>query len=150
MNDPKQICIHKSGYNFEGVDDIRKYHMSKGWIDCGYHYVIQRDGTLQEGRPIDVEPASAKGHNIDVAAICLIGEFCKEEPTDAQINTLTALVFTLCKKHDIPTDMHHIFCHSDYRDKPGNRWCPGKFLHRRVPQIANNVRNALRNGVNIS
>ena len=156
MNEPKQICIHKSGWKdwktetpWEGVDDIRKYHVNvhKG-SDIGYHYVILKDGTVQTGRPEEIQPASATGHNTDVIAICVIGEFTREEPTDEQINILKILLLKICKQYNIDTDMHHIFTHADYRDPPGNRYCPGKFLHRRIPEISNWVREAIKKGIN--
>ena len=145
-NKPKQICIHKSGYGFQDAEGIKKYHLSKGWRDIGYHYVIQKDGTLQEGRPVGMKPAHASGHNDDVIAICVIGEFCKDEPSEAQINQLKFLILNLCKEHHIDTSMHQIFCHADYRDKPGNRFCPGKYLHRQIPSIANWVRQMIQKG----
>ncbi len=33
-----------------GAAEIRKWHTDKGWSDIGYHYVIRRDGTQEEGR----------------------------------------------------------------------------------------------------
>ena len=153
---PKQICIHKSGWKnwrdqtpWGGIEDIREYHMKvRKFSDIAYHYIIEKDGTLLEGRDIKYMPASCRGHNNEVVAICVIGEFVKEEPTDAQINTLKILVLRLCKEYGIDTTMHHIFTHSDYRDPPGNRYCPGKYLHRRIPEISNWVRQAIKKGVN--
>ena len=150
VNKPKQIVIHKSARPevYYDVDVMRKYHMEvRGWSDIGYHFVIKPDGTIQEGRPITRYPASCKGHNEDVVAICCIGEFCTDNPTDEQINSLKTLILRLCVEYKIDTDMHHIFCHADYRDPPGNRYCPGKNLHRRIPEISNWVRDQIRKGV---
>lgn len=154
----KQICIHKSGWECHKhkwedkkdwtIEGMKEFHMKvRKFSDIAYHYIIQRDGTLVVGRDIKYMPASATGHNKEVAAICLIGEFTVEEPSDAQINTLKILLLKLCKEYNIDTDMHHIFCHCDYRDPPGNRYCPGKNLHRRVPELCNWVREALKKGV---
>jgi len=151
---PKQICIHKSGWECYKhqwkdqedwtIDLIREYHIKvRKFSDIGYHYIVKKDGTIVNGRDIKYMPASATGHNVDVVAICLIGEFTREEPTDAQINSLKILVLKLCKEYEIDTDMHSIFCHCDYRDPPGNRYCPGKYLHRKIPSICNWVWNEI-------
>ena len=34
------------------VADIDKMHRAKGWKSIGYHYVIYRDGSVHEGRPV--------------------------------------------------------------------------------------------------
>ena len=56
MRDIKRIVLHCSA-TIEGkeysVDTIRKWHTNKGWSDIGYHYVIQLDGTISQGRHIN-------------------------------------------------------------------------------------------------
>ena len=56
-----------------GVDEIRKWHVGRGWDDVGYHYVIRRDGTLEHGRSIDQYGAHVYKHNMDTIGICLVG-----------------------------------------------------------------------------
>jgi len=153
-NRPKQICIHKSGWKDWAtkepwtIESMRDFHVNtREFRDIAYHYIINKDGTIIEGRDVKEYPASSTGHNVDVIAICVMGEFTREEPTDKQINSLKVLVLKLCKEYKIDTDMHHIFTHADYRDPPGNRYCPGKYLHRKIPEISNWVRQALQKGV---
>lgn len=52
---------------------IRRWHISKGWTDIGYHYVIRRSGDVEEGRDIGKVGAHAKGHNTNSVGICLAG-----------------------------------------------------------------------------
>lgn len=56
-----------------GAQEIKAWHLQRGWSDIGYHYIIKRDGKLERGRPIDIAGAHARGHNIDSIAVCLIG-----------------------------------------------------------------------------
>ena len=35
------------------ADDIRDWHLARGWSDIGYHAVIKRDGTIEAGRSED-------------------------------------------------------------------------------------------------
>jgi len=39
----------------------------------GYNFFVDRDGTVTEGRPIEVTPAAQKGHNTGSVAIALWG-----------------------------------------------------------------------------
>lgn len=55
------------------VDDIRRWHMNKGWSDIGYHYVVYLDGTIKEGRPVSKIGAHVKGFNRNSIGITYVG-----------------------------------------------------------------------------
>jgi Negative regulator of beta-lactamase expression len=55
------------------VDEIRQWHLKRGWSDIGYHYVIYRDGTVHQGRPIETPGAHTKGHNQHSIGVCYVG-----------------------------------------------------------------------------
>lgn len=57
------------------VAEIRKWHKARGWRDIGYHLVIDRDGTVADGRPISQTGAHVKGHNTGTIGVCLIGGY---------------------------------------------------------------------------
>lgn len=69
-----------------GADEIRQWHKAKGWSDIGYHYVIRRDGALEEGRPVELVGAHAKGHNTGTIGICLVGGTDAENKDKAEAN----------------------------------------------------------------
>ncbi|UZT50404.1 endolysin [Enterobacter phage 04_vB_Eclo_IJM] len=54
------------------VDTIRMWHKQQGWLDVGYHFVIKRDGTVEEGRPVDVEGHTLRT-GIRSVGVCLVG-----------------------------------------------------------------------------
>ncbi len=56
-----------------GVDTLRMWHKANGWSDVGYHYIIKRDGEIQNGRPADQIGAHVKDYNAVSIGICLIG-----------------------------------------------------------------------------
>lgn len=56
-----------------GAEDIRQWHIARGWSDIGYHYVVRRNGEVEEGRPLDVAGAHARGYNETSVGICLVG-----------------------------------------------------------------------------
>lgn len=53
-------------------EEVRDRH-GNGWSDCGYHWVITRDGRREEGRPVDQPGAHVAGHNDTTVGICLVG-----------------------------------------------------------------------------
>lgn len=55
------------------VDEIREWHLDRGFRDVGYHYVIRRDGRVQEGRTLEAMGAHLKGYNNQSVGICLVG-----------------------------------------------------------------------------
>lgn len=56
-----------------GVREIRQWHKEQGWLDVGYHFVIKRDGTIEEGRPLDAVGSHVKDWNHKSVGICLVG-----------------------------------------------------------------------------
>lgn len=56
-----------------GLREIRQWHVQRGWLDVGYHYIIRRDGRIEEGRPRDAVGAHVEGHNSTSLGICLVG-----------------------------------------------------------------------------
>jgi len=56
------------------VAEVRRWHVrDRGWSDIGYHYLIDRDGTVAKGRPIERVGAHVKGHNHGTIGIALFG-----------------------------------------------------------------------------
>jgi len=75
-----------------GVEEIRKWHKDQGWKDVGYHYVIRRDSTLEEGRPLEEAGAHVANHNADSIGICLVGGKGGFNFTWSQLVVLKAVV----------------------------------------------------------
>lgn len=102
---PKGIIIHCSDSPNDRKDtaaDIHAWHLERGFEGIGYHYVIGRDGKLEQGRPEYWTGAHAKGYN-DRLGICLIGE---SDFTPEQFKTLKMIILNLAleygfKKEDI-------------------------------------------------
>lgn len=98
-----KIIIHCSATP-EGRDvkteTIRAWHLKRGWSDIGYHYVIELDGSICEGRPLERTGAHCKGHNTGSIGICYVGGVDeemnpKDTRTDEQRSALHSLLFDL-------------------------------------------------------
>ena len=55
------------------VKEVTKWHLERKFSAVGYHYLIDRDGTVAEGRPVEKAGAHAKGHNAHSIGISLFG-----------------------------------------------------------------------------
>lgn len=97
------IIVHCSATR-EGKDikaaDIRRWHLHEGYTDIGYHYVIDLDGTIEPGRPLDEIGAHCKGHNKDSVGICYVGGVDRtgrnaDTRTPAQKRALACLIWRL-------------------------------------------------------
>ncbi len=72
-----KIILHCSatpaGKHFD-VDEIRRWHVEgRGWSDIGYHYIVYLDGSVNNGRPIEIPGAHVRGHNKHSIGVCYIG-----------------------------------------------------------------------------
>lgn len=91
------IVVHSTATH-EGqdmsVEQIRKVHKSKGYSDIGYHYVIYRDGTLHEGRNVNISGAHARGYNMHSIGVVYVGG-CEAKSTKAKDTRTAAQKATL-------------------------------------------------------
>src|SRR5262245_15911225 len=55
-------------------DPDKPYHDDFGNPAVGYHFLIQKDGTLQIGRSLESRPTAQRWHNKSTIAICLSGK----------------------------------------------------------------------------
>jgi hypothetical protein len=142
------------------VRGIEVYHVQgNGWNDIGYNALVDRFGTVYEGRygGIDrnVVGAHAKGFNTGSFGIAVIGDFSTADPPQAAVD---ALVRTLAWRLDlahvdplssvstissgnerfgsgIPVLLRTISGHRD----TGLTECPGQRLYTMLPSIAKRV-----------
>ncbi len=111
-----KIIIHCSATP-EGRDvkmeTIKSWHVKgNGWSDIGYHFVIELDGTLKEGRPLHRSGAHTKGHNAESIGICYVGGIdkdknAKDTRTQAQRDTLNKIVDGLLEDYPEATIHGH-------------------------------------------
>jgi N-acetyl-anhydromuramyl-L-alanine amidase AmpD len=56
------------------VKEIALWHTrDRGWAEIGYHFLIDRDGTVATGRAIEKVGAHVQGHNTGTIGISLLG-----------------------------------------------------------------------------
>ncbi len=55
------------------VVEIAKWHRARGFQEIGYHFLIDKEGSLFAGRSLEKIPAAQQGHNTRTIAICVHG-----------------------------------------------------------------------------
>lgn len=127
----RTLVVHHSALSQrDGPREIQRMHLKdKGYADIGYHFVIDGQGAIYEGRPINVRGAHVGGFNTGSVGVCLMGNFETESPTRAQLNSLMELGALLRDGYGIT----HLAGHHDFRNQ--NTVCPGKHLIEQLTQI---------------
>lgn len=105
-------------------DEIDRWHKARGWWGFGYHFLIDRDGSLAEGRSIKDIGAHVKGRNRGTVGVCLVGgrgassdDFFRDHFTFKQDVILRGLIGFYAAYGEI----HTVSGHNDYAPKA----CPG-------------------------
>jgi N-acetylmuramoyl-L-alanine amidase len=107
------------------VDEVRRWHVEeRGWKDVGYHWLIDRDGTVINGRDESVTGAHVRGRNANSIGISLFGghgsskdDTFEEHFTPEQDAALRQLIAEIEQRHAITK----VSGHSEY----ANKACPG-------------------------
>lgn len=66
-------CAATSANMNIGAKEIERWHRERGFFSIGYHAVIRRDGTVEDGRALDQPGAHAKQYNSVSLGVCLVG-----------------------------------------------------------------------------
>lgn len=80
MRELNRLIFHHSASSLETTpEQIKQWHLDKGWSDVGYHHLVDRFGNVYPGRPIWKQGAHCRGSNTDSIGICLVGDNTKEK-----------------------------------------------------------------------
>lgn len=142
----------KSRSTSQKVKEIRRWHVEdRGWRDIGYHYLIDRDGTIAKGRPLEQTGAHVAGHNTGTIGISLFGGHGGTENdafldnfTPEQERALRTLISDLQNKYGITK----VTGHNQYAAKACPtfnvpRWMAGKTPARQSLLSSSTVRTAI-------
>ncbi len=87
---------------------IARYHRdSNGWNDIGYNFLVDRYGTIFEGRAGGIEAAvigaQAQGYNSNSTGIACLGTFTNIPLDDPAMESLAKLIGWKLSLHGVPT-----------------------------------------------
>lgn len=109
----------RSSPNFDkfGASDIKSWHLTRGFNDIGYHWIIRRTGVIEKGREENVIGAHCEGHNSGSIGVCYMG---REHMTEEQKAALDFLFLDILNRWGIPSTQW--FGHRFFTSK---KMCPG-------------------------
>lgn len=135
------------------VRGILAYHtISRGWCDIGYNFLIDRYGTVYEGRAggirQPVRGAHAGNYNVNTTGISLMGNFDIASPTRTMKHSLVQLT-----AWRLGTAYHGAYGHpflydgrfdriSGHRDVMQTA-CPGRYVYAWLPTLRKRVERRL-------
>lgn len=121
------IVVHCSATQAKtdiGAADIDRWHRGQGWQCIGYHYVIRRDGRVEDGREESKIGSHVQNHNANSIGICMVGgvaddgKTAESNFTPEQFDSLQSLVARLKTQYPNAVVQGH-------RDFPGvAKTCP--------------------------
>ncbi len=105
------------------LNDVLDAHLRIRYGDIGYHFIVDYAGRVWEGRSLSRVGAHVSGENEGNIGVMLLGNFEKQKPSKAQVDTLGRLVSLLRGHFDIPA--RRVYGHRDI----GASACPGRHLY---------------------
>ena len=146
MNGVSRITIHHEGSAKPNNDTtpqqvaatlrlIQSQHRKRmGAGDIGYHFIIDRTGTIWQGRDWAYQGAHTSGANSNNMGIMLLGNFEIQQPTAQQLASLRSLAASLVRKYGLDP-RKDIYGHSDFC----NTKCPGRHLKPQVQALRRSI-----------
>ena len=137
MRKINEIIVHcaatREGRDFT-VEDITRWHKARGFATIGYHYVIYRDGSIHEGRPLEQIGAHCVGHNKHSIGICYIGGCASDgkTPKDTRTSEQKEALLSLLRRLKARFPNATIHGHRDFAAKA----CPSFDAFREYRQLA--------------
>lgn len=116
-----KIILHcaatREGQHFT-VDNIRSWHLQRGFKDIGYHFVVYLDGSVHKGRDLNTVGAHTTGQNATSIGICYIGGCDKNlKPKDTRTPEQTKALVELCENLQLAFPDAKIYGHYEFAHK---------------------------------
>lgn len=130
MRNIKKILIHCSDSDLiihDSIEVIREWHLDRGFSDIGYHYFIDKNGTVFTGRKVKTMGAHCRGQNKESIGICLSGKY-----------DFSAFQFQACKDlimfliHAFDVKEKNILPHKVFNK---NKTCPNFDIKKVLPNM---------------
>ena len=102
-----RIILHHAAASKCTAQQIHSWHLAKGWVGIGYHFLVRKDGSIYRGRPEDTVGAHAGNNNYDSIGVCFEGSFDREQMNETQKRAGAELVQYLKDKYGISKVQKH-------------------------------------------
>ncbi len=129
----KYVTLHHSGVVYKGdkptpehLRNLQNWSRSeRPWPDIPYHFLIDLQGEIWEGRPLQYKGDTYTEYDpTSHALISVLGNYEEQEISPGQLESIADLMAALCKTFSVNPD--EIRSHKDYVP---STLCPGKNLY---------------------
>lgn len=119
------VWIGSAAEAADRIEVIRRSHVeARGFADIGYHYVIDPQGRIWEGRSVVYQGAHVHDHNEHNLGVLVLGNFERQTPTAAATASLDRFVASQMERYSVP--MARVKTHREITVTE----CPGENLQR--------------------
>ena len=116
----KHIAIHHSATTSGSAEAFARYHVNHlNWPGIGYHYVVDKDGTISLCHDLEVVSFHVGNSNRRAVGICMVGDFRSQALEPNQKRATMDLVFKLME--DLNLSIEDVWGHIEF---PGYSWKP--------------------------
>ena len=117
------------------VEDVRRWHLDRGWSDIGYHFLVYLDGTVHEGRSLDIQGAHCRGQNKNSIGIAYVGGIDKVnfKPKDTRTEEQKEALVDMLEFFKIAHPEAVVYGHRDFTSKA----CPSFDAKKEYSNITN-------------
>jgi len=104
------------------TEQIKHYHMTHGWTDIAYNYVIELDGSIHNGRDVNKVGGHTTNHNKHSIGVVYVGGLAKDGKTakDTRTEAQKASLLKLLKQLKALYPKATIYGHRNF----ANKACP--------------------------
>ncbi len=114
------------------LEQIRVAHLGRGFGDIGYHYIIDPNGTIWQGRPLNWQGAHVANQNPGNLGIMCMGNFEVQRPTSDQLAALRR--FTQSQMQRYSVRVKNVYTHRELAQTA----CPGRNMQPAVVAMRRN------------
>lgn len=140
----------------EAIRALYKSHThTRGWGDIGYHYIIDPEGYIWEGRrggdgivgghvtrsrACTRFPKAGVGFNKGTIGVALLGTYSVDEASEASLDALSTLIARKAWEFEIDPTKSHFFQDQVYPTVMSHRDvdctdCPGDQIQKKMPEV---------------
>jgi uncharacterized protein (TIGR03382 family) len=111
---------------------IQNYHIdTRGWCDIGYHFLVDWNGEMWQGRNETVRGAHVANNNTNNVGISFMGTYSSTPASGTQLDACAGLLDWLHDNYGVPLNRSYILGHRQY----GGTSCPGDRLYGQLDDL---------------
>jgi len=148
------LDLHHTAGNEADAAEIRRSHLSRGFGDIGYNWIIRADGTVEKGRDPywagahDPGIAPGQTHNMNQVSLSIshIGNFMLHDMPEAQFQSSLNVAERECRTRGILPTKAKVRRHKDQyaTNCPGDRFPYDRYIYELKKRLEGGTKSVKR------